>query len=119
MAELQWARLKGVANCGLRRGAWYRVLELTPRDAVLEVQRKPLSLPRHSLQFLSVPPYTWTVVAQPHDARGLAAAWGGTYVVCPSCRNRAPLKGSPQRLRCPRCNGLFRVAWEEWFIGPS
>jgi hypothetical protein len=118
MADLQWARVKGVTNCGLRRGAWYRVLELSPRDATLAVPPQPVSLPRNALQFLSVPPYAWAVVAQPRDATGRAATWGGTYVVCPRCQTRAPLTGGPQWLRCPCCDGLFRVAWEEWFIGP-
>ena len=118
MAALQWARLKGVTHCGLRRGAWYRVLQLSPRDALLEVPPKPLSLPRNALQFLSLPPSAWAVVAQPPDARGRAASWGGMYVVCPRCRSRASLMGGPYRLRCPSCDGLFRVAWEEWFIAP-
>ncbi|HEX4601399.1 MAG TPA: hypothetical protein VH116_08400, partial [Gemmatimonadales bacterium] len=109
MAQLQWARLKGSANCGLRRGAWYRVVQLTSRDAVVDVTRKRVNLPRSALQFVSVPPRSWTVVPRPPDATGLATGWGATYAVCPSCRNRAPLQGSPQRLACPRCKGLFRV----------
>src|SRR5207249_8790671 len=35
-----WARLKQDVNCGLRRGAWYRVVGLTPEDAVLQVPRR-------------------------------------------------------------------------------
>jgi hypothetical protein len=26
------------------------------------------------------------------------------------------LKGSPPSARCARCAGLFRVAWDEWFV---
>jgi hypothetical protein len=118
MAQVQWARLKGHENCGLRRGAWYRVVQLTARDAVVDVQRTQVSLPRAAFQFLSAPPHSWTVVARPADATGLPTGWGVAYAVCPSCRNRTPLQGSPPRLPCPRCKGLFRVAWEEWFIGP-
>src|SRR5436190_1957012 len=33
-----WARLKQDVSCGLRRGAWYRVVGLTPEDAVLQVR---------------------------------------------------------------------------------
>ena len=118
MAQVQWARLRSHQSCGLRRGAWYRVVHLTSRDAVVDVQHKRVNLPRAALQFVSAPPHSWTVVARPPEATGWPTSWGVTYAVCPGCRNRAPLQGSPQRLLCPRCAGLFRVAWEEWFIGP-
>ena len=45
MSEVQWARLAEDGNYGVRRGAWYRVAELTPSDAVVDVNRKPVSLP--------------------------------------------------------------------------
>ncbi len=115
--QLQWARQKGDDNRGLRRGAWYRVVALTAGDAVLDVNRRRVSLPRGSLQVVAAPPQAWTVVRRPRDAKGLAKDWDDRYAVCPSCRNRAPMKGSPPSLKCPRCDGLFRVAWDEWFIG--
>lgn len=65
----------------------------------------------------AAPPQAWAIVACPHDARRLPETWADKYAVCPSCRNRAALMGNPQALRCARCQGLFRVAWEEWFIG--
>lgn len=116
LLELQWARLRSDENRGLRRGAWYRVVSTTPREAVLDVNRTRVSLPRTSLQFVSAPPQTWTVVSRPPDAHGLPTGWDDKYAVCPSCRNRAPLKQSDHTLRCPRCAGLFRVAWDEWFL---
>ena len=39
MSEVQWARLAEDGNYGVRRGAWYRVAELTPSDAVVDVNR--------------------------------------------------------------------------------
>src|SRR2546430_9044330 len=42
----QWARVRARTNCQLRRGAWYRVVELAPLDVVLEVNRRPLRVPR-------------------------------------------------------------------------
>ena len=37
----------------------------------------------------------------PHtDARRVALTMGERYAVCPSCRNRAPLKGGPPSARC-------------------
>src|SRR5438309_11763679 len=61
-SEPQWARLLHDANHGLRRGAWYRVAELTSDGAVLDVNRKRVSLPRTSLGLRSVLPQAWTVV---------------------------------------------------------
>jgi len=114
---LQWARVKGQENRGLRRGAWYRVLALTPAEAVLDVNRRRKALPLASLQVVDRAPQAWTVVPLPPDAKGLAAKWKDRYVVCPSCRNRAAVRGAPQSKRCPRCHGVFRVAWDDWFIG--
>src|SRR6266849_9766510 len=48
-----WARLRDDVNCGLRRGAWYRVVQLTPGDAVVEVQRKRVNVPRAVLTIVS------------------------------------------------------------------
>ena len=112
-----WGQLKGNENRGLRRGAWYRVVALTPGEAVLDVNRRHVPLDRAALNLVTAPPQAWTVVRRPADARGVALALGERYAVCPSCRNRTPLKGDTPTLRCPRCDGLFRVAWDEWFVG--
>ena len=78
--------------------------------------RKPVSLPRGSVKLRTAPPKSWSIVPRPRDARRLPETWADKYAVCPSCRNRAALAGNPQVLRCARCNGIFRVAWEEWFL---
>src|SRR5439155_999100 len=49
----QWARVRARTNCQLRRGAWYRVVELAPVEVVLEVNRRLLRVPR---PFVQVPP---------------------------------------------------------------
>lgn len=116
---IYWGQLKGDENRGLRRGAWYRVVKLTPGEAVLDVNRKSVPLDRAALHLVSAPPQAWTVVRRPSDAKGVAAAMGERYAVCPSCRNRVALKGSPPSARCPRCAGSFRVAWDEWFVQPA
>ncbi len=117
VTEQRWARVKGDATGGLRRGAWYLVVKLTSRDAVVAVESQQVRLPRGALQFASVRPHTWTLVTCPTDARDTPVLPGELYAVCPSCRTRTPLGGSPQSLRCPRCNGVYKVGWEEWFIG--
>src|SRR5207245_8902921 len=60
----QWARVRGDMNCHVRRGACYGVLHLTPDEAILDVVRRPFSVPRSSLQIVPLPPQRWSVVAQ-------------------------------------------------------
>ena len=117
LADPQWARLQGDVHCRLRRGAWYRVADLTPAHATLDVNREQVPVPRASLKIVSTPPQYWTIVVCPRDAKSLPALWGDKYAVCPGCRNRTQLKGAPQTMRCARCERTYRVAWEEWFIG--
>jgi hypothetical protein len=104
-------------NCRVRRGAWYRVADLTSVEARLDVNREQILVPRGSLKIVSAPPQYWTVVARPSDARSLPAQWGDKYAVCPGCRNRMALKGAPHTMRCARCECIFRVGWEDWFLG--
>ncbi len=112
MAGAEWACLQADVKCRLRRGAWYPVLRLGAREAILDVHRTPLSVARSVLQFRSTPPSRWSVVPDPRHAAGLPDTWTH-YAVCPNCRSRASVVDHPSTLRCPRCNGLFEVAWDE------
>jgi hypothetical protein len=109
----QWARVRGDVNCHVRRGAWYEVLRLTPDEAVLEVESRPFSVPRSSLQIVPLRPKRWSVVPRPSDAVMVPLSWGSQYGVCPGCRGRAPLNGRPTEIRCARCGGVFAVAWDD------
>src|SRR5438552_15987368 len=93
MSEVQWARLAEDANYGVRRGAWYRVAELTPSDAVVDVNRKPVALPRGAVKLRTAPPKAWTIVPRPRDARRLTETWAAQYAAGRSCRHRAGLGG--------------------------
>lgn len=117
MTGPQWARVQVDVNCRLRRGAWYRVADLTPNEANLAVNHVQVRVPRASVKITATLPQHWSVVPRPRDAKGIAALWGDRYAVCPGCRNRAQLKGTPHDMRCPRCSKTFRVAWGEWFAG--
>ena len=108
----QWARVRGDLNCHVRRGAWYEVLRLTPDEAILEVVKRPFRVPRSSLQIVPLRPQRWSVVARPSDAVMTPLSWGSRYAVCPGCCNRTPLQGHPTKIRCPRCAGVFAVAWD-------
>jgi DNA-directed RNA polymerase subunit RPC12/RpoP len=41
---------------------------------------------------------------------------GEHYAVCPSCRDRVPLRGRPSRMMCGRCSVEFAVDWEEHYL---
>ncbi|MGH7700200.1 MAG: hypothetical protein ACREMJ_06755, partial [Gemmatimonadales bacterium] len=79
MVGMQWGRLQADVNCRLRRGAWYRVLRVASLEAVVDVNRKPLPVPRYLLEIISSPPRRWTVVPAPKTARRAAAYLGQAY----------------------------------------
>jgi len=109
----QWARTR-VRTCrDLRRGAWYRVMRATPVEGVLEVNRRLVTVPRTFLQILPFRPQLWSVVPRIANAPQPPLSWGSAYGVCPQCSARAPLGQRALKASCPRCNGLFPVAWED------
>ncbi len=115
----QWARLNADQSCGLRRGAWYRVVRLTPDEAVLQVpRREQVRVPRRYVDTLSNRPRHWTVVPRPReaDAEPAPVGWHARYAVCPACRMRAPITGYAADMRCPGCDGVFSIAWEEKYL---
>ena len=106
MRVAQWARLQTPARCGLRWGAWYPVMALAPREVQLWVRGRNIPVARSLLEFRSTPPREWTVARTNHGS--------DPYLVCPSCRHRASLPdGQASSLRCPRCNELFTIAWDD------
>lgn len=112
-AQPQWARPRADVNRGLRRGAWYRVIALTPGEVVLDVNHRPCIVPRDGVQIAGTPPRRWSIVPRPPDAVRVPPQWGDWYALCPSCRNRASVKGQLNTLRCARCEGVFQIAWDE------
>jgi hypothetical protein len=110
MTELRWARVRTDARCQLRRGAWYRIMWLTPQEAVLDVNSSPVGVSRSLLTMLPTHPLVWSVVPRPHDAGELPANWAPCYAVCPNCKDRARL-GSAVNMRCARCGGVFDIGW--------
>src|SRR5438046_9163351 len=106
MSEVQWARLAEDANYGVRRGAWYRVAELTPSDAVVDVNRKQVALPRGSVKLRTAPPKAWSIVPRPRDARRLPETWAAKNPGGPSARTRARSPETPKGLRCGGAKGV-------------
>ena len=106
-----WARVRARAECPLRRGAWYRVVDLTPVEAYVEVNHRLLHIPRAFVQVLPLRPPLWSIVAGPRSGDGAGAA--RVYGVCPSCCSRTPIGGKVRTLRCARCHGVFAVGWSD------
>src|SRR5260370_22823277 len=111
MAQSRWARLQIENPCPLRRGAWYRVLSASPLDVVVDVNRKQVRAPRRNLELAEQPVSKWTVVQTARPSVRVPKAMSVRYAVCPGCRERVPLDDKTTNLRCPKCNGLFDVAW--------
>jgi hypothetical protein len=114
MTTTQWARIRGgpPEAAHLRRGAWYRVVKLTAVEVVLDVNGKPTSFPRQSLEILPERPKQWAVVPRPPRSPRMPTTWGERYGVCPNCRERARLDERVTSMRCPKCNGYFEIGWE-------
>ena len=110
-----WARLQADLNCNLRRGAWYRLIKVEGLAAVVDVNRKPVPVVRAFLQLSNTPPRRWTVVPRPQKVPA-SVHIGEHYAVCPSCRDRVPLRGRPSRMLCGRCSVEFAVDWDERYL---
>ena len=111
-----WARLRVDVNCGLRRGAWYRVVRLTRDKVFLDVTRECVPVGRRLLQTVFQHPTRWTIVPLPQDAANVPPEWGTRYAVCPACHARAPIRDFPPDMRCPQCRGVFTIGWDEHYL---
>lgn len=109
----QWARTRVRTGRQVRRGAWYRVVRLSPLEGVLEVNGDAVAVPRAVLLVLPFRPTLWSVVPRLKHATQPPPSWGSTYGVCPRCCARAPLARHAVDTRCPRCRGLFAIAWTD------
>lgn len=110
-----WARLQADVNCKLRRGAWYRLIKAQGLAAVVDVKGTPVPVVRAFLQMSASPPRKWTVVTRPRNAPH-SVQIGDFYAVCPSCRDRVPLRSKPSRMLCGRCGVEFAVDWDEQYL---
>ena len=111
-----WGRLRTDVDCGLRRGAWYRVTQLTRDHVVLQVTREQMRVARRLVQTVFQEPTRWSIVPLPRGAVNVPAEWGTRYAVCPACHGRAPIVDFPGELPCPHCQGVFKIAWEEHYL---
>lgn len=115
MATERWARLREDLNCGLRRGAWYRVLNADRDTVILSVHRQNTLVSRDVLQFITDRPAKWMMVVHGRNSVSFPGRWGKRYAVCPSCCHRQMTRNNPRMMRCDKCNGLFEVGWDNPF----
>ena len=113
----RWARLQADVDLRIRRGAWYRVLQESDLEVVLEVNDRPVPVLRAIVEIAERPAPRWTVVTAPEaSARKVPKALGGPYGVCPSCGERAALKKRARRRACRSCKWEFDIAWDEGYL---
>ncbi len=110
---LLFARVQDDVPLKLRKGAWYRVLELNDLQAVIEVNHRRLGVLRAWLEIQQRPPLRWSVVEGAKDNRRAPPQLRGTYGVCPNCRARAPLPKRAKAHECVKCRKEFEISWPE------
>ncbi len=113
-----WARVRPPGIDGLRRGAWYPVVDdSAPDSVVLDVRGEKITVPRLRVHIRRLKPERCGVVVRAPDdynpARGTPEDLGSRYAVCPQCHARVGLTGQPEYVDCTGCRCRFAVAWEE------
>ena len=113
----QWARVKRLGTHGLRRGAWYPVVNrVTAEMLIVDVAKRNVPVPREAVDLSESPPASWSVVLwkdqDPGAQRVSAAGFALTYAVCPACRARTELPtGEPASMTCAACGGEYGFDW--------
>lgn len=103
MATVQWVRSRGdrAEKDGLRRGAWYRVVEDEGKSwVVVDVHHVEVRVPRDDIEIRKARPGNWSVVRHP-------------YLVCPGCHTRRHVAGEPTEYRCPDCGNTYPIDWTD------
>src|SRR3989475_11007549 len=102
MTGMRWARLQEDVDCKMRRGAWYRVTQVTGLKAIVEANRQPLAVPSYAIEIVATPPRCWSVVPLPRRAPRLATQLGPRYGAAPSCPPPPPLEQRAPATTCTR-----------------
>jgi len=104
----EWAEIVRLCVHRLRRGTWYPVLDASRPDMVtLDVGGTPFEVARECVHLADRRPMAWSVVRD-DDPNPF---FGAEYAVCPTCLERAPLRGQEQALTCPACGSTHPVDW--------
>jgi len=113
----KWARVRQEGAHGLRRGAWYAVVNDGKGSfVVLDVYRRNVPVDRAVLEVVNDRPMCWSIVRLTPESLAAARArerdnLEPTYAVCPRCRRRAPVKTGTMDMECVHCRQVFLVDW--------
>jgi len=112
-----FARLQADVPLKMRRGAWYRVIQLTDLQAVIEVNHRKVGVLRAWLEIQQRPPQRWSVVHGSAENKKAPPHLRGTYGVCPNWSSRSiGRKGTASNI--PRDNGHFQVGLRALLFSP-
>ena len=103
MADIGWARSRGdrAEGQGLRRGAWYRVVENPQKEyVVLDVHHVEVRIPKGDIEIRGERPSTWSVVREPH-------------LVCPGCHARTVIPEGRKDAKCHECGRSYAIDWKD------
>ena len=103
MADIGWARSRAerAEKEGLRRGAWYRIVEESGKSwLVLDVHQVEVRVPKENVDIRKDRPKAWSVAHEPH-------------LVCPGCHKRQHVSGQPKEVKCVECGNSFGVDWQD------
>ena len=105
-----WAQIIRLCIHPLRRGSWYRVVDVSqPGTVTVDVDGTPFVVDRDCVSLHDARPEAWSVV---HED-GSNPYYGGVYGVCPQCLARQRLEGNEAELTCPSCRDTFPVDWSQ------
>lgn len=103
MADIGWVRSLGnrAESQGLRRGAWYRIVEDPKKEwVVVDVAAVEIRVPKEDLEIRGQRPTSWSVVRQPH-------------LVCPGCCTRAIIPEGMKDAKCNECGRVYPIDWKD------
>jgi len=116
MEPKQWARVRQAGAHGLRRGAWYPVVNSSkPTIVFLDVNLRNVAMDRTLLDIQEGRPNRWSVVALSEPVASRRSDWvdlDATYGVCPDCRARANLPIGATHALCDHCGGEYPIDWD-------
>src|SRR5206468_11642802 len=95
-----FARLQADVPLKMRRGAWYRVIQLTDLQAVIEVNHRKVGVLRAWLEIQPRPPQQWSVVNGSAENRRAPPHLRGAYGGCPNWRGRAAVRKGGRARGC-------------------
>jgi hypothetical protein len=120
MPQKRWARARQTGAHGLRRGAWYLLVN-DPGGSliILNVRKHNIPVPRTMVVVSDDSPERWSVVRWDEYQLGVQTAsqkgTGLMYVVCPKCGARKQIDPpKAAQMTCDQCQGGFPVNWDEY-----